>query len=88
MGMQPMEMRPPWTKIVTPQFIRSQKTERRTYDVVVLTADDVRAARVATAEADDGNGGAVQTKERVDAVDDNAEKAKDQAKYGVTGLRG
>ena len=57
-----------------------------THDVVVLAADDVRAARVAGADADDGDGRAVEADERVDALEDDAEQAEEERRSRVAGL--
>lgn len=57
-----------------------------THDVVVLAADDVRAARVAGADADDVDGRALEADEDVDALDDDAEQAEQEGRDRVSGL--
>lgn len=44
-----------------------------THEAVVLAADGVRGA-FTTTDADDGDGGASETDEGIDALDDNTEK--------------
>ena len=61
--------------------------EEDTYDVVVVAADDVRAARIAGADTDDGDGRAVQADESVDGPEDDTEKGEEDRNDRVAGLR-
>lgn len=68
--MQPTEMRPPCTDHQQP-FPRWEQDG--TYDVVVLAAHGVRAARL-RADADDGEGRALQTDLTGDVAEGDTEQ--------------
>ena len=53
---------------------------------VVLAANGLGAARVAGADADDGDRRAVEADEDVDALDDDAEQAEEERRSGAAGL--
>ena len=53
-----------------------------TYDVVVLAADRVGRALI-VANADDGDGRALDADDSVDALDDNTEQAQEHARDRV-----
>ena len=53
-----------------------------TYDVVVLATDRVGRALV-VADADDGDGRALDADYSVDALDNDAEQAQERARDGV-----
>ena len=65
---------------------RGMSTNPWTHDVVVLAAHHVGRARVTTANTDDGDRGAVEAKEKIDTVDDDAEQPQKQTENGVIGL--
>ena len=81
-----MEMRPPCVhRRVSIVIVTIAITS--TYDIVVLAADHVSSARVSRADANDGDGRAVDPEEDVDAVHHNAEQAEEKVSDGVGGLR-
>ena len=54
----------------------------KTYDVVVLAADRVGGARAAGADADDGDGRAVEAEHHVETLDDDAEQTEEERARG------
>ena len=66
-----MEMRPPWDRISLTSW-SIYNPLRGTYDVVVLAADSGGAARVAGADANDGDGRAVKANKDIDTLNDDA----------------
>ena len=54
----------------------------QTYNVVVLAANRVGGALVTSADADDGDGRAVEAEKYVDALDDDAEEAEEERARG------
>ena len=77
-----MEMRPPYN----PVSESSSKSVKTADNSVVLAADDVGGAGTAVADADNADGGAVEAKEKIDTVDDDAEQPQKQTENGVIGL--
>ena len=60
--------------------------EGDTYDVVVVAADDVRAALVAGADTDDADGGAAKSQQDLEVGQDESEQAKDGVSSSRAGL--
>ena len=59
---------------------------RKTYDVVVLAADSIRAAGVAGGNTNDGNGGAVEADLGGHVLEDDAKQAQEGATRGGVSL--
>ena len=59
---------------------------RKTYDVVVLAADSIRAAGVAAGNTNDGNGGAPEADLGGHILEDDAQEAEEGGNTGVAGL--
>ena len=57
-----------------------------TYGVVVVAADGVGSALVASADTDDGDGAAVEADEDVQVLEEDAEEAQDDADTSRVGL--
>lgn len=83
-----MEIRPPWKQPPRiSNLFRVQIVERnRTYEAVVVAADRLGRARVAGADADNVDRGAVQADEGVHVLDDNAQETEDRGGRGRVGL--
>ena len=77
-----MEMRVPCQKRRVSTLLFVKMKTRWTDIAVVLTADDVSGAR-APADANDGDRRTVEADKHVDALDDDAEQAKDRSCSGV-----
>ena len=58
-----------------------------TYNVVVLAADRLSGASVVAADADGGDGRALDANDGIDALDDDTEQAQERARDGVSCLR-
>ena len=58
-----------------------------TYDVVVVAAHSIGAARVACAHADNADRRAVETNEGGDILDDDAQETEDGSNASVVSLR-
>lgn len=59
--------------------------DRSLYHIVVLAADCIGSA-LSTAHADDGDGRAIEAKHDAQALDDDAEQAKEKATRRGAGL--
>ena len=76
MGMQPMEMRPPYDETKY-DFIHSCEREIA-HDGVVLAADYVGRAGIARTNPDDGERRTVESQEDIEVREDDAEQAQKQ----------
>ena len=84
-GTHPMEIRPPYG--IGSVSNESIITGKVTHDVVVLAADHVGITLAAGADADDGDGRAVDPEEDVNAINDNTEKTEEKVPDRIDGLR-
>lgn len=81
--MQPMEMRPPC--IVECEHFTQTDDRRSTHNSVVLATDSVGAALAAT-NTDNADGGAVEAEYDVQALNDDAKQAEQEASSRRIGL--
>ena len=83
-----MEIKPPCVKKSRSQIHEDRKQAGgATYDVVVLAADNVGRASVARANTNDGDGRAAETEQALDALEDDAEQAKDGTEARIVSLQ-
>ena len=80
-----MEIRPPCA-IIHKYRGKYGMTGNATHDIVVLAADSLGGARVASADAHDRDGRAGEADKDVDALDNDAEQAEEASDGGVRGL--
>ncbi len=59
---------------------------KATHDVIVFAADHVGGASIARANADDSDRRAAETKEKVDAIENDTQQAKDGPEAWILGL--